>query len=102
MSVAEVTGWRDEHPHNTSHVPRWNEVLAALGGADVPAGVSPLTVAESRANERRFSPARWVRVTTTARYAHLARDTERASAVKVGGSIGADILGNGKAVRETA
>ena len=33
------------------------------------------------------------KVTTTARYAHLARDTERASAVKVGRSIGADILG---------
>ena len=33
-----------------------------------------------------------VKVTTTARYAHLARDTEKASAVKVGGSIGADIL----------
>ena len=36
------------------------------------------------------------RVTTTARYAHLARDTEKASAVKVGGSIGADLL-NGDA-----
>ena len=35
------------------------------------------------------------RVTTTARYAHLARDTEKASAVKVGRSIGADILGTG-------
>ena len=32
------------------------------------------------------------KVTTTARYAHLARDTEKASAAKVGGSIGADIL----------
>ena len=32
------------------------------------------------------------KVTTTARYAHLARDTEKASAVKVGASIGADIL----------
>ena len=32
------------------------------------------------------------RVTTTARYAHLARDTEKASAARVGGSIGADIL----------
>ena len=31
-------------------------------------------------------------VTTTARYAHLARDTEKISAAKVGGSIGADIL----------
>ena len=33
------------------------------------------------------------KVTTTARYAHLARDTEKASAVKVGRSIGVDILG---------
>ena len=32
------------------------------------------------------------KVTTTARYAHLARDTEKASAVKVGASIGASIL----------
>ena len=32
------------------------------------------------------------KVTTTARYAHLARETEKASAAKVGGSIGADIL----------
>ena len=33
------------------------------------------------------------KVTTAARYAHLVRDTEKASAVKVGRSIGADILG---------
>ena len=32
------------------------------------------------------------KVTTTARYAHLARETEKASAAKVGGSFGADIL----------
>ena len=32
------------------------------------------------------------RVATTARYAHLARDSEKASAARVGGSIGADIL----------
>ena len=32
------------------------------------------------------------RIETTARYAHLARDTEKASATKIGGSIGADIL----------
>jgi O6-methylguanine-DNA--protein-cysteine methyltransferase len=31
-------------------------------------------------------------VGTTARYAHLARDTEKVSAARVGGSIGADIL----------
>ena len=33
------------------------------------------------------------KVTTTARYAHLERDTEKASAVKVARSIGADIFG---------
>ncbi len=32
-------------------------------------------------------------IKTTARYAHLARETEKASAAKIGGSIGADILG---------
>ena len=32
------------------------------------------------------------RIETTARYAHLERDTEKVSAAKVGGSIGADIL----------
>ena len=42
------------------------------------------------------------RVTTTARYAHLARDTERASTVKVGGSIGADLLGNGRSAGDSA
>ena len=32
------------------------------------------------------------KVGTTARYAHLARDTEKASAAKVGDSIGAHIV----------
>ena len=32
------------------------------------------------------------KVSTTARYAHLARETERASAARVGGSIGAHVL----------
>ena len=32
------------------------------------------------------------RIEITARYAHLARDTEKASAANIGGSIGADIL----------
>ena len=32
------------------------------------------------------------KVSTTARYAHLARDSEKASIAKIGGSIGADIL----------
>ena len=33
------------------------------------------------------------KVSTTARYAHLARDTEKASAARVGGSIGAHLVG---------
>ena len=37
------------------------------------------------------------KVTTTARYAHLKRDTEKASAVKVGASIGEDIFGGRQA-----
>ncbi len=40
-------------------------------------------------------------VTTAARYAHLEHDTEKASAVKVGGSIGADIL-NGAGNKDRA
>ena len=36
------------------------------------------------------------KVATTARYAHLARDTERVSAAKVGASIGADLLDGGR------
>ena len=31
-------------------------------------------------------------VMTTVKYAHLARDTERASAAKVGDSIGSDLM----------
>ena len=42
------------------------------------------------------------KVTTTARYAHLARDTEKASAVKVGGSIGADLLDRNRRGAEQA
>ena len=37
------------------------------------------------------------KVTTTARYAHLARDTEKVSATKVGASIGADLLDGARA-----
>ena len=41
------------------------------------------------------------KVTTAARYAHLARDTEKASAVKVGGRIDADLL-NGDGTEDRA
>ena len=41
------------------------------------------------------------KVTTAARYAHLERDTEKASMAKIGGSIGADLLG-GSERRERA
>ena len=34
-------------------------------------------------------------IQSTARYAHLARETERLSAARVGGSIGADIGADG-------
>ena len=40
------------------------------------------------------------KVATTARYAHLARDTEKAAAAKVGGSIGADLLGGRRRAAE--
>ena len=64
VSVAEVTGWRDAHSDNAAHVLRWNRVLAALG-VDVGEGISPMTVAESKANESRFMASRWARVTAT-------------------------------------
>ena len=41
-------------------------------------------------------------VESTARYAHLARDTEKAAAAKVGGSIGADIMTGGNAAAHGA
>ncbi len=64
VSVSEVTGWRDAHSHDAAHVLRWNRVLKALG-EDVGAGVSPMTVAEAKANEGRFMRSRWARVTKT-------------------------------------
>ena len=39
-------------------------------------------------------------VMTTVKYAHLARDTERASAAKVGDSIGSDLMADDHAVRD--
>ena len=42
---------------------RWNEVLAALGVEGT--GETPMTVAGSKANEERFIPGRWNRVTRT-------------------------------------
>ena len=64
VSVAEIRRWRDAHAHVASHVERWNRVLRALGAPDDPSA-TPLTVAESRANERRYMPGRWSRVTGT-------------------------------------
>ena len=64
VSVAEVRGWRDAHSHDAAHVLRWNRVLKALGD-DVGAGISSMTVAESKANESRFMRSRWARVTAT-------------------------------------
>ena len=63
VSVAEVRGWRDSHS-GAAHVLRWNRLLKALGD-DVDAGISALTVAESKTNESRFMRSRWARVTAT-------------------------------------
>ena len=62
VTVAEVTGWRDAHDHDSAHVLRWNRVLAALG---VDTGETTMTVAESRSNEGQFMASRWDRVTRT-------------------------------------
>ncbi|MYD98812.1 MAG: hypothetical protein F4X98_15695, partial [Gammaproteobacteria bacterium] len=62
-TVAEVTGWRDEHPGNAVHVARWNRVLVALGVDVGDPNVTPITLAESRANENVHSSHRWGRVT---------------------------------------
>ena len=51
---------------------------------------NPLTLLGSKGS--RFHAEQHSRIETTARYAHLERDTEKVSAAKVGGSIGADIL----------
>ena len=64
VTVAEVRGWRDAHAHVASHVLRWNRVILALGELDDPYA-TPMTAAESRANERRYMPGRWSRVTGT-------------------------------------
>ena len=64
ISVAEVTGWRDAHAHDASHVLRWNRVLEALG-EDTGTGAAPMTVDESKANEQRYMQTRWSRVTGT-------------------------------------
>ena len=49
---------------DAAHVLRWNRVLKALG-EDVGAGISAMTVAESRANESRYAGTRWTRVMAT-------------------------------------
>ncbi len=63
VTVEEVTEWRDKYPHKADHVARWNQVLAALGVEGT--GETPMTSAESKANESRFIPALWNRVTRT-------------------------------------
>ncbi len=63
VTVEEVTAWRDKHSHKADHVARWNQVLAALGVEGT--GETPMTSAESKANESRFIPALWNRVTRT-------------------------------------
>ena len=62
VTLADVTGWRDASPNDTAHVLRWNRVLAALG---VDTGETPMTIAESIANESALNATRWDRVTRT-------------------------------------
>ena len=63
VTIEEVTAWRDKYDHKPDHVQRWNKVLAALGVEGT--GETPMTVAESKANEQRFIPGLWNRVTRT-------------------------------------
>ena len=77
--------------------PFWNKLRARAGLEDVRLhdfrhsfASQALEIGESLPVIARLLGHRTV--TTTAKYAHLARDTERASAAKVGDSIGADLL----------
>ena len=61
ITVAEVKVWRDEFTAST-HVLRWNKVLAALGEST---GESAMTAAESRDIKSRINNSRWDRTTRT-------------------------------------
>ncbi len=61
VTVAVVTGWRDEFSH-AAHQQRWDRVLAALG---VDTGETAMTVADAQAVKARIDNARWDRTVRT-------------------------------------
>ena len=63
ITVAEVTGWRDEYRAAT-HQSRWNRVLEALG-EDTGSGESPMTAAQARDIKSRIDNSRWDRTVRT-------------------------------------
>ena len=63
VSVAEVTGWRDQYSAAT-HQSRWNRVLEALG-EDTGSGESPMTAAQARDIKSRIDNSRWDRTVRT-------------------------------------
>ncbi len=63
ITVAEVSGWRDEYSAAT-HQSRWNRVLEALG-ENTGSGESPMTAAEARDIKSRIDNSRWDRTLRT-------------------------------------
>ncbi len=63
ITVAEVTGWRDEHSA-TTHQSRWNRVLEALG-EDTGSGELPMTAAQARDIKSQINNSRWDRTART-------------------------------------
>ena len=63
ITVAEVTGWRDEYSAAT-HQSRWNRVLEALG-EETGSGESPMTAAQARDIKSRIDNSRWDRTVRT-------------------------------------
>ena len=63
ITVAEVTGWRDEYSAAT-HQSRWNRVLETLG-EDTGSGESAMTPAQARDIKSRIDNSRWDRTVRT-------------------------------------
>ena len=92
-----ITGQKEgDHLKNLDAI--WQRLRARAGLEDVRLhdcrhsfASRALALGEGPAGDRRMLGT--ARVTTAARYAHLERDTEKASMAKIGGSIGADLLG---------
>ena len=63
VTVAEVTGWRDEYSAAT-HQSRWNRVLEALG-EDTGSGEAPMTAAQARDIKSQINNSRWDRTVRT-------------------------------------